>query len=161
MNKYKFLYLIWLLPLALASLTVHQIFTYYSIVQTYNKGESYTAEVVDFEIKQIAAQTNGYVVLKFETRGGDTIQQKLSLPVTLAAQFMESNVIPIRYHPDSSTPVIMIKTYKTHSRVALINASMAFVFFVALLILSVFVHRFVGKKINETDISINIERTDA
>jgi len=160
MNKYKYLYLIWLLPLALALLTAHQLYTYYNIVKTYNQGESYTAEVVDFEIKQIAAQTNGYVVLKFETREGKTVQEKLSLPVTLAAQFMESNVIPVRYYADSSTPIVMIKTYNTHSRVALINASMAFVFFVALLIVAFFVHRFAGKKISETDTSINIVRTD-
>lgn len=160
MNNYKFLYLFWLLPLALALLTAHQLYTYYSIVQTYNKGQSYTAEVMDFEIKQIAAQTNGYVVLKFKTREGKTIQKKLSLSVTLASQFMESNVIPVRYYPDSSTPIVMIKTYNTHSRIALINASMAFLFFVALFIIAFFVHRFAKRKINETDTSINIVRTD-
>lgn len=59
MNNYKFLYLFWLLPLYIGALFFQQVSVYYGITDTYENGNSYTAEVVDFEFKQIAAQTNG------------------------------------------------------------------------------------------------------
>lgn len=155
----QFLYATWLLPLALFILTGHQFWTFYNIVQTYNNGESYTANVKEFEIKQIAAQTNGYVILNFETGSGKTIEQKLSLPVQLAAQFMESNVIPIRYKQDSSVPIVMIKTYATHKRVALINASIAFISALACLGVALLAHR-KANALHSKNEKLTVERTD-
>lgn len=153
------LYATWLLPLALVLLTAHQLWTFYSITQTYNNGESYIANVEDFQIKQIAAQTNGYVILSFETKSGKTIQRKLSLSVELAAEYMESNVIPIRYEKNSSVPVVMIKSYATHKRIALINASIAFISALACFGIALIAHRRANKLHNEKR-KLTFERTD-
>jgi len=145
--------------MALFILTGHQLFTFYNIVQTYNNGDSYTANVEEFEIKQIAAQTNGYVILNFETKSGNMVTEKLSLPVQLAAQFMESNVIPIRYKKSSSVPIVMIKTYATHKRVALINASIAFISALCCLGIALLIHR-KANKLNNQEEKLTFERTD-
>lgn len=159
MNFSKLLYATWLLPLALFLLTGHQVWTFYNIIQTYTNGDSYTANVEEFDIKQIAAQTNGYVILNFETSNGRTVTRKLSLPVQLAAQFMESDVIPIRYNADSSVPVVMIKTYDTHKRVALINASIAFLFALACFGVALIAHKKANKSLDKKS-EFTIERTD-
>jgi len=158
-NRYRLLNLIWFLPLVLAGLTIHQIWTYYNITYTYTEGESYTAEVVEFDIKQIAAQTNGYVILRFETRDGKNVQRKLSLPVQMAAQIMESKIIPVRYHPDSSTPIVMIKTYDTHKRLSLINAAISFVSVLATVLIAIFTSKYARSKRNISE-PVKIIRTD-
>ena len=108
MNKYNFIFLIWLLPVYFIFQSGYQVYTYFGIQTTYNEGISYVAKVTDFDVKQIAAQTNGYVVLQFTPSDGETIEQKLSLPVQFAQVIMDSEVIPIRYKVDSAKPIVII-----------------------------------------------------
>lgn len=159
MNSYKFIYLIWLLPAYLLFLTAHQAYVFYSVVNTYDTGESYIAEVVDYEMKQIAAQTNGYVVLKFET-DAEVHQQKLSLPVEMAGMVSKSRVIPVRYKKDAFVNIVMIPTYKTQKGLVLTNFAMAAVGFMITLFIAFIGHRYATKKLRYGDTRLIIERVD-
>jgi len=158
MPKYKYIYLIWLLPAYLLFLTLHQVSVYYGITDTYENGTSYTAEVREFDIKQIASQTNGYVVLEFETRGGENIRRRLSLPVELAGMISELSRIPVRYSEGASEEIVMMPTYPQHRRMVLSNAAMAFLGLLIALGVAWISNRYAGKKRSGKDEKLVIER---
>lgn len=159
MNSYKFLYLIWLLPAAFFFLCLHQATVWYGITDTYENGSSYTAEVVDFELKQIAAQTNGYIVLRFEEDGRE-IEQQLSLPVEMAGELQQIRVVPIRYKAGNSQEIVLMPTYQTQKNLVWTNIAMAGMALLITIIIAVFVHRFANKRLREGSEKLEIERID-
>ena len=159
MNKYKFLYLIWLLPAFVLFLCVHQAYVFYSVVDTYDTGESYVAEVVDYEMKQIVTQNNGYIVLKFETDDG-THQQKLSLPVEMASVVSESRVVPIRFKKGAFVNIVMTPAYEMQKDLVLTNLAMGAIGFLIALFIAVLVHRYTTKKLRDGEQKMVIERVD-
>ncbi len=160
MNRYKFLYLFWLLPAAFLFLIIHQGAVYLGISDTYENGTSYTAEVVEFEFKQIASQTNGYIVLRFEPSGDQEIQRKLSLPVEMAGELQNIRVVPIRYQPGGFQEIVLMPAYKTQQSLVWSNMLMAGVAFIITLFIAVVAHRFATKKRHEEEEELVIERVD-
>lgn len=160
MNKYTFLYLFWLLPAAFLFLILHQTAVYYGVTDTYENGTSYTAEVVEFEFKQIAAQTNGYIVVRFDTKKGQEIQQQLSLPVEMAGALQEIRVVPIRYQPRAMQEIVLMPTIEIQKNLIWTNALMAGAAFVITFFIALYVHRFANKKRKESDEEFVIERVD-
>jgi hypothetical protein len=160
MDRYKFLYLFWLLPAAFLFLVAHQGIVYYGITDTYENGTSYTSEVVEFELKQIAAQTNGYIVLRFKTQDGDEIQRQLSLPVEMAGGLQDIRVVPIRYQSDALQEIVIMPTYEMHKNLIWTNMLMASVALFITFFIGLMAHRFAQKKLNEKDEELVIERVD-
>lgn len=160
MSKYNFLYLYWLIPAYLLFLVIHQGSVYYGVTYTYENGDSYTAEVVDFDLKQIAAQTNGYVVLKFTTGNGQMIQRKLSLPVEMAGEISKIQIVPIRYQEGAFQSIVMMPTYDTQKGLALTNIAMAAVGFLIAVGIGLFVNRYIKKQKTEGEEELIIERID-
>ena len=160
MNYYKFLYLIWLLPGYLLFLCAHQGAVFYSIVNTYDNGTSYVANVEKYEMKQIAAQTNGYVILNFETKNGQQHQQKLALPVEMAGSVSKSDKIPVRYRKGAFVNIVMIPTYSMQKGLVLTNLAMAAVGLFIALFVAYLVHRYVQRKLSHGDEQFVIERVD-
>ncbi|MDR8392171.1 hypothetical protein NC796_13535 [Aliifodinibius sp. S!AR15-10] len=160
MSKYKFIYLIWLLPAYLLFLTVHQVLVYQGIGDTYNNGESYTAQVVDFDIKKIASQTNGYVVLNFETDNGENIERRLSLPIELASMITDFSQIPIRYQKGTFEEIVMMPTYSEHRNMVLSNAAISLIGLFIALGVAVIGHRYATRKQNEVEEELVFERVD-
>lgn len=161
MSKYKFLYFYWLIPAFLLFLALHQVSVYYGVIDTYENGNSYTAEVIDFELKQIAAQTNGYVVLRFQPNGDGEIQQKLSLPVEMAGQIQEIRVIPIRYQEGARQNIVMMPTYETQKNLVMTNIAMAALGFLITSIIGFWVNRYVSQKLKTGETEIIFERVDS
>lgn len=160
MTKYHFIYLIWLLPVYFLFQFGYQAATYQGISNTYSNGDSYLANVVEFDVKQIAAQTNGYVILNFSTQSGETIERKLTLPVQMAQAIMESEVIPIRYMEESFKPIVMMPTYELQKSVIKVNFGVTGIGLIFTIILSFFASRYAVSKIKYGDREIEIERVD-
>jgi hypothetical protein len=112
---------IWLLPLYLTYQLTYQSRVLFSMQDTYENGESIIAEVIDFKIKQIAAQTNGYVVLRFSSSDGVLTEQKLSLPVQLAAPIQNSALINIKYMKGNFQNIVMTPTFRFHRNMVIVN----------------------------------------
>lgn len=160
MNSHKYLYLVWLIPATFAFLCLHQTMVWYGIIDTYENGSSYTAEVVDYELKQIAAQTNGFIVLRFEDQQGRKIRKKLSLPVEMAGQLQQIRVVPIRYQPDTFQEIVIMPTYGTQKGLVLTNLAMALVALFITVIIAVIAHRHANKKLRDGTEQLEIERID-
>lgn len=160
MNRYKFLYLFWLLPASFVFLVVHQAYVYNGVIDTYENGTSYTAEVVEFELKQIAAQTNGYIIIRFETPDGQEIKRNLSLPVEMAGELQKIKVIPIRYQPDAFQEVVLMPAYETQKNLVWTNIAMASVGLLITLFIAIAAHRFTRKKLKEEKEEYVIQRVD-
>lgn len=161
MKKYKFLYLFWLLPLYFTFLIGQQAMVYFGIENTYENGTSYTAEVVDYEMKQIASQTNGYVVLRFKTKDGEQVQRQLSLPVEMAGALQDIRVVPVRYYPEGWQEIVMLPTLETQKNLVWTNALMAGVAFLITLAIAITAHKFASKKLAEGEQQeFVIERVD-
>ncbi|MEX2573445.1 MAG: hypothetical protein WD317_04070 [Balneolaceae bacterium] len=159
MNKYRFIHIIWLLPLYFLLMNAYQLMVLKGIGETYRTGTSYSAEVIDFDIKQIAAQTNGYVVLSFNT-GDRQIQQKLSLPVQMAQSIMNSERIPVRYQSDSYRPIVILTTYDLQKSIVWINITVTLIGLLATLVLAAYASRYANRKVRDGDESVIIERMD-
>lgn len=133
---------------------------YFGIQNTYNQGESYVASVTDFDVKQIAAQTNGYVVLKFTTSEGLTVEEKLALPVQFAQVIMQSELIPIRYLESSFNPIVMMPVYELQQSVIKVNIGVTSFGMIATLLLSFFASRFAIRRIRDGEENLEFERVD-
>lgn|SRR6056297_176544 len=160
MNKYYFIFLIWLLPAYFLFQGGYQVLTYYGIEQTYEDGESYVAEVLEFDVKQIAAQTNGYVIIRFTTTSGETVTEQLALPVQMAQVIMESEQIPIRYLADSFKPIVMLTVYDLQKSVVLVNMAVSSIGFLVTLLVAVYASRYAVKRLRDGDETLEIERLD-
>ena len=160
MNKYYFVFLIWLLPAYFIFQGGYQVLTYYGIEKTYNEGESYVAEVLEFDVKQIAAQTNGYAIIRFTTREGDTITEQLALPVQMAQVIMESEQIPIRYLVDSFKPIVMLTVFDLQKSVVLVNMAVSSLGMLVTLVVAGYASRFAVRRIRNGEQTLEIERLD-
>ncbi|MEQ8524507.1 hypothetical protein [Gracilimonas sp.] len=160
MNNYRLLYLYWVIPAYLLFLVVQQGLVHQSAIDTYENGTTYLAEVTDFDIKQIAAQSNGYIDIRFEVEG-EVIERRLSLSVQMAQELMESSNIPIRYQKGAFQEIVLYPTFNIQKSTSLFNMSVAFVGLVVTVISGFFVHRYVRRKVtNENDEKFEIERVD-
>lgn len=160
MNKYYFIFLIWLLPAYFLVQGGYQVLTYYGIEATYVDGESYVADVLEFDVKQIAAQTNGYVIIHFATRDGETITEQLALPVQMAQVIMESEQIPIRYNADSFKPIVMLTVYELQRSIISVNMAVSLLGFLITLIVSWMASRYAKNRIQHGEQKLKIERLD-
>jgi hypothetical protein len=161
MNKYKYLHLVWLIPIYFLLQFGYQGMNYRGIQSTYENGSSHIASVVDFDVKQIAAQTNGYVVLRFTDQQGETIQRQLSLPVQFAQVIMDSELIPLRYDPTSFRPIVLIPVYELQQDVLLVNIAVTLIGFLATVILSVYASKYANRKVRDGDQKVEYERIDS
>lgn len=157
--KYRFIYLVWLLPSYLLFLIIQQGLVYQGTIATYENGESIAANVLDFDIKQIAAQSNGYVVLEFISNG-QTIERKLSLSVQMAQRIIDTSVIPIRYKKGNFQEIVMIPTYDLQKSTSLSNMGVASLGFLALAFFSFLGTRYASSKIKYGDEKLIINRVD-
>lgn len=160
MNYYKLFKLGWLLPAFFLFLTLQQAKVYYGITDTYENGTSYTAEVTDFQFKQIASQTSGYIVVLFNTKDGKRIQQKNSIPVEMASKLREIRVIPIRYQPDSWQEIVFIPTLDIQKDLIWTNILMALLGLIATFFIALATHRYANKKSSGEEQGFVIERVD-
>lgn len=160
MKKYYFIFLIWLLPAYFLMQGGYQILTYYGIESTYVDGESYVADVLEFDVKQIAAQTNGYVILRFTTRDGETITEQLALPVQMAQVIMESEQIPIRYRAESFKPIVMLTVYELQKSIVSVNMGVTILGFFITFVISWIASRYAKNRIQHGEQKLEIERLD-
>lgn len=123
MKLTQFAHFTWLIPIALGILLAQQISVLYGIQQTYNEGEALTANITDFRIKQIAAQTNGYVDLQFQDSKGNNVEQRLSMHAQHASRLIGANEVDIRYRPGATYDIVIASTYSYHRDTVLINIS--------------------------------------
>jgi len=157
MNKYKFLYLIWLLPAYFIWQAGYQLYIYNGLNDTYQNGESYIAEVLDFDIKQIAAQTNGYVIIRFSDSRDQVVEEKLSLPVQMAQVLMDSETIPVRYKEDSQKPIVIVSVYELQKDVLRVNMAVSGISLFVVVVISFFSTRYANRMIREGEEEIQIE----
>lgn len=160
MNKYYFIFIIWLLPAYFVFQGAYQLLTFNGIQNTYADGDSYVASVIDFDVKQIAAQTNGYVVLNFTTTEGKEIEEQLALSVQMAQVIMDSELIPIRYKADSYNPIVIIATYDLQLTVIKVNIAVMVIGLIVTLLISVWASRFALGRIRDGEDVLEIERVD-
>lgn len=160
MNKYYFIFLIWLLPAYFLFQGGYQVLTYYGIEKTYIEGESYVADVLEFDVKQIAAQTNGYVILRFKTRTGETITKQLALPVQMAQVIMKSEQIPVRYLVDSFKPIVMMSVYDLQKSIILVNMAVSSLGLIVTLLIAGFASRYAIRRLRHGEEKLEIEHLD-
>lgn len=158
--KYRFIFLVWFFPAYLLFIIIQQGLVYQGAKDTYANGVSIAADVTEFDIKQIAAQSNGYVVIKFPNPDGELIERKLSLSIQMAQRIIDTSVIPIRYKKGNYQEVVMIPTFELQESTSLSNMGVAFLGFLALSFFSYLISKFAIKKIKKTDDNVVFERID-
>lgn len=161
MNKYYFTFLIWLLPAYFILQGSYQLLTYNGLNNTYENGVSYMADVIDFEVKQIAAQTNGYIILNFSTSSGKEIQQQLGLSVQMAQVITDSEMIPIRYFENSFHPIVITSTYELQKDIIRVNVAVSVIGLLATIFIALWASRFAIHRIRNGEETLEIEMVEA
>jgi hypothetical protein len=160
MNKYRYLYFYWVVPTYLLFLVFQQALVYTGSINTYENGTTYLAEVTDFDIKQIAAQSNGYIDIRFEV-DGETIERRLSLSIQMAQALMESSNIPIRYQKGAIQEIVLYPTFNIQKSTSLFNIAVALIGLGVTLISGLLLNRYIKRKIaNADDEKFEIDRVD-
>lgn len=157
----RLLYFFWILPVYMGFITLQQLTVHVGTIQTYEEGVSIAADVTDFDIKQIAAQSNGYVVINFPLPDGTMTEKKLSLSIQMAQEIIDTQVIPIRYLADSWQPIVMIPTYELQRSTSLLNGIIAFIGFVITLTAAFYAIRYARKQRSELLDQFEIERIES
>ncbi|MCC5926211.1 MAG: hypothetical protein JJU41_06570 [Bacteroidetes bacterium] len=149
---YKILRLaIWLLPLYIGYQLGYQMNVLYSMHSTYTTGEIVTARVTDFRIKQIAAQTNGFIVLDFTTSDGTHVNQLLSLPVQMAAPLMNFGMLDVRYNPSNTQDIVITATYQIHRNMVVVNIAVLTLSFMAVVLIAVWATKLANRRIKQPE----------
>lgn len=149
---YKILkWAVWMLPLYLVYQLGYQGSVLYSMHDTYKTGADIVAEVTDFRIKHIASQTNGYVDLRFTTPDGQLIEQRLSLPVQLAAPIQSSARIPIKYKAENSQDIVMTPTFRFHQNMVIVNIGVLTLSFFVTFLIALWGYRVCSRKLSNPD----------
>lgn len=160
MNRYRFLNFYWVIPAYLLFLIIQQGLVHQGSIDTYENGTTYLAEVTDFDIKQIAAQSNGYIDIKFEVND-QVIERRLSLSIQMAQELMESSNIPIRYKKGNFQEIVLYPTFQIQKSTSLFNMSVALIGFAVTVIFGFLVNRYIRRKVaDENDEKFEIERVD-
>jgi hypothetical protein len=142
---------IWLLPLYIGYQLGYQINVLFGMSATYTQGESILAKVEDFRIKQIAAQTNGYIVLDFITANGTHVNRLLSLPVQMAAPLMNFAIVDIKYLEGSTQEIVITATYDVHKNMIIVNIAVLTLSLMIVTMIAVWATRFANRKIQLPD----------
>lgn len=133
---------------------------YFGAENTFENGQVLSAQVEQLEIKQIAAQSNGYIVIRFITNEGKEIRQKKTLSIQMAQELLELSVVPIYYLEGGYPEVVMLPTYEIQRKTSLFNASVALIGFLAMVAASVKVQRYSNQRSREKDDTVMVERVD-
>jgi hypothetical protein len=116
---------LWIVPVILFGLMVHQAWVVYSVTQTWNDGKAATAEIVDYEMKEMAAQTHGIMTLRIPLPDGHSIEETLSMPAMLATQVRNTEQLEVRVRPGRSQQIVVAELMRTQRRMAMINVIIA------------------------------------
>lgn len=156
MNKFRLFYLFWLAPAYLAFLMYQQLMVYKSTNDTYQTGESYVAEIIDLDIKQIAAQSNGYVVIRFETED-EVIERRLSLSVQMAKELIGNAQVPLRYKKDAFQEIVLFPTYEIQRTTAYFNIMISVAGLLMAAAAAALIHRYANRRMRSDNEDILIE----
>ncbi len=161
MSKYRLLTFYWLIPAYLLFLVSQQGLVYIGAKDTIDEGIRYEADVLDMEVKQIAAQSNGYIVIAFETNSGTRIERKMTLSIQMAQQLLQSSKVELSYRKGGYPEIVLLPTYELQVKTSLFNASVAFLGLIVTLIAGISVQKYINRKsADETGDDFNIERID-
>lgn len=150
MKKIYYLwYLTWLLPAGLTVLGIQQGIVYHGIQNTVTNGAEYEAEVLEFQMKHMAAQSNGIITLKFTPDGAEPVTQKLSLPIQNAGLLMETETLTIRYLPESAQSVIIMPSLWFQEKMVLANIGVIILSILVTLAIAFMGHRYANRLKNK------------
>lgn len=118
-------------------LVSQQAMVYVGAKDTVEEGIHYEADVLDMEVKQIAAQSNGYIVIAFETNSGTRIERKMTLSIQMAQKLLESSKVKLSYRKGGYPEIVLLPTYELQVKTSLFNGSVAFLGLIVTLIAGV------------------------
>tara|TARA_R110002096_G_scaffold434360_2_gene655691 strand:- start:4328 stop:4810 length:483 start_codon:yes stop_codon:yes gene_type:complete len=160
MSKYRFLSLFWIIPAYLAFISFQQGMVHFGSKITFENGDRYIVEVLDMQMKQIAAQSNGFVIFKFTTPEDDVITKKMTLTIQMAQQIMKVSEIPIRYRKGGYPEIVLEPTYDIQYATSLYNMWVAIAALISTIIAALMIQRFSNAKSKTGTEVLHLERID-
>lgn len=149
MNKYKFLYLFWLIPAYFLFLGLQQSAIYYGLKSTYEHGESYIAQIKKFEIERIAGQRQGRVTIKFKNAKNQPVEMTLGVAGETTSRLSKLKMVPIRYKEEAFVEVVFMPVVELQRGFVLSNMAMAAVAFIITFFIGLWAHR-KAKRLSKT-----------
>lgn len=160
MSKYRLLSLFWIIPAYLGFLTAQQTMVHFGSKKTMDTGESYAAKVLDTQVKHMAAQSNGYVIISFTPENGQEITRKLSLTMQMVEKVIENKIIPIRYREGGYPDIVMIPVYEIQYATSTFNMGVAALSFIFSVIAALLIQRYSNTRSRLGDEKLDYERID-
>ncbi len=160
MSKYRFLSLFWIIPAYLAFISFQQGMVHFGSKTTLENGDRYIVEVLDMQMKQIAAQSNGFVIFKFTTPEDGVITKKMTLTIQMAQQIMKISEIPISYRKGGYPEIVLVPTYDIQYSTSLYNMWVAIAALISTIIAALMIQRFSNAKSKTGTEVLHLERID-
>ncbi len=146
MSVYRLLSLFWLIPGYLVFLSFQQAAVHFGAEKTFKEGVPYPAEVVDMQIKHIAAQSNAYVVLKFTTPEDGEIVRKHGLTIQMSQKVHQNKIIPISYRKNGYPEIVLVPTYEIQYSTSLFNMWVAIISSIVTILAGIKIQKFSNKR---------------
>ena len=110
---------LWIVPLLLLGLSVHQAKVSRDLKSTWVHGQPAMAQVMAFESRDRADVTYGYVDLRVELESGEELRrERLSLPQVFWHRVRGRDSLEVRVMADAPQPVVITRLMPAHWLVA-------------------------------------------
>jgi hypothetical protein len=122
---YRIARLMWLLPALLIVLTVALVKAGFDQHTTYEQGIPAQGTVSNVVLESRAEVTFGQLDVAVTLDDGTSLQETLPLPLSLLHKVKDQSVLPVRVLPGTSQPILIDEIARAQWRMSLINAVMA------------------------------------
>ncbi len=117
--------ILYLLPLLLMLLTLHQLYVAFTVQKEMRSGIEARGIIEEAEIKNMISQSHGRLTLRIELPDGTTYKRHFTLPISMLVLLQDQHEIPVRVDPEDRQQVILVPLHRMQLRMALINAAIA------------------------------------
>lgn len=120
--------MLWIIPLALVGLTIHQVWVARSVAKTMSEGHRVIAEVTFFDVKEMVAQTHGILDLEIPDSNLGSYSKRLTVPAAWLYDMGELDSLAVYVLDGGTQDVVIENLAQVQARTAWVNAMVALLF---------------------------------
>ncbi len=110
---------LWIVPVILVVLAINQAMVAWHLRATWDRGQPAMAKVLNFESTNRADVTYGYVDLRVELAGGETItRERMSLPQVMWSRVRGLDSLAVRVRPGAAQEIVIDRLMPGHWLIA-------------------------------------------
>ena len=162
MKNPKLYRLLWLIPLALIGLLLHQARVAYSVQYTLTAGQPVAANVLNLQMKDMVAQTHGLVELEVPLANGQTYHKNMTVPAAWVYVLNKNtlNTLNVPSLDGAFEDVVIDDIARVQFRTTIINIGVLLTFILMISLALIWWQRYLNKHGDPAYRSYNIDEVE-